>query len=212
MKKRFTMLTLVALIIIMIVYLVGVVPKYNNFYTTTVVAKEKDKQQDYMDIKENKHSAKKMINKKISEIENNKEFWDYLQQKHPQTYTLLQSIKQKYPKEYKRLLLSSSNAYKRIKFSDNQQIKNILDSQIDNFTNLTKVFIDFKEKKLNDKDFENIATNYLSSIHDNIVKIMELRLQDFKNKKQEFINKSIEKAKKDREAFYQNDVDMDESK
>jgi hypothetical protein len=212
MKKRFTMLTLVALIIIMIVYFVGVVPKYNNFYTTTVVAKEKDKQQDYMDIKENKHSAKKMINKKISEIENNKEFWDYLQQKHTQTYTLLQSIKQKYPKEYKRLLLSSSNAYKRIKFSDNQQIKDILDSQIDNFTNLTKVFIDFKEKKLNDKDFENIATNYLSSIHDNIVKIMELRLKDFKNKKQEFINKAIEKAKKDREAFYQNDVDMDESK
>jgi len=202
--------SIISLIIIILIYSLTIIPtlsdnKQLNDTQNTVTTTQTTKEHYYKEKMTEKRE--KMIQKRIEKIEQDQEFWNYLQKEHPTTYNLLNSIKKNYPKEYKRLLLSSAMAYRRINSSNNPQIKNILSKQINNFTKLTQIFIDYKENKIDEKSFSAQATDILSTIHDNTAKIMEIRLQEFKNKKQEFINKALEKAKNQKELIDQENIE-----
>ncbi|MEN3015732.1 MAG: hypothetical protein ABDH21_06755 [bacterium] len=127
------------------------------------------------------------------DIQNSQEFWNYLQKNHPETYNLLNHLKNQEPKYYKRFVKITSRLYIKLKKTQDQELKNIFSDQIDKHTKFVKLIIDYKDKKINEDQFKNEAKQILNKIHDNVIRVMEIKLQKYKMEKQQKIEKTIEK-------------------
>lgn len=151
--------------------------------------------------------ANSVANKEIQEkgkIEQNKklvgqqkihDLWDYLKNNHPKTYSLLKELEINYPLIYKKSLRFLHKIYKRMNTNDNQEIKEILKSEIDNYTELTSLTIQYHENKISESEFDQKATQILSKIHDNKIKIFELKILELKNKKSQLIQQKLKEIK-----------------
>lgn len=134
---------------------------------------------------------------KMKNIEKDQNFWNYLKSNHPLTFNLLQSIKDKYPRMYKRLLNVSGRMYNKINETSNPDLKKLFAEQIDNQTKLTESMIKYKESKIREEEFDMQAKDILRNIHQNHIKIIELRLQEMKKKNGKKSRRSIAKDKKE---------------
>ncbi|MFN4220313.1 MAG: hypothetical protein ACK4GJ_05275 [bacterium] len=135
--------------------------------------------------------------KKIKDIEKNENFWNYLKSNHPSTFNFLQSIKDKHPRMYKKLLRICGRMYLNINETNNPDLKKLFAKQIDNQTNLTESIIKYKESKIKEEEFDTQAKEILRNIHQNNIKIMELRIQEMKNKLESKVEESLQKIKKE---------------
>lgn len=135
--------------------------------------------------------------KNIKNIEKDQNFWNYLKSNHPSTFNLLQSIKDKHPKMYKKLLNVSGRMYININQTSNPDLKKLFAEQIDNKTKLIETMINYKESKIKEEEFDMQAKNILRNIHENNIKIIELRLQEMKNKIESKVEEALQKIKKE---------------
>jgi RecG-like helicase len=130
--------------------------------------------------KELKQKVHQHISKKI---ENDKEFWDYLKANHPNLYTSLNNLKLKYEELYNHFSFRVYTIYQSMKKTENNTIRDLLKDKLNIQDKIIKLVYDYKEKKIQENDFENQMKNYIKQLLDNDEKILTERLNEFKAKK-----------------------------
>ncbi|MCX7758147.1 MAG: hypothetical protein N2169_00825 [bacterium] len=193
-NKRINLIILSSILILILSFMI-----YSNNPNTQALANDTSKQYS-KEIKEKNMDHVKNF-KDIKNIENNQEFWNYLKTNHPETYNLLNSIKDKQAKLYKRLLRMTGRMYIKIKETENKELKSIFADQINNQTKLTQLIINHKEGKIKEVEFDTQAKQILTKIHDNNIRIMEIKLEELKNRKEQKVEEMLKRIKKEIKEF-----------
>ncbi len=178
------------IIAIITLFITGIILNFTNIKEGKVFADDKKAH----NVEYNKKESLP-FGKEVKNIENNQEFWNYLKSNHPETYDLLNNLKNKDPKMYKKLVKKFGVMYLQISKSDNQELKNVVTDQINEETKLAKLTIDYKEGKIKEEEFDKQARPIISTIHDNVAKIMEIKLKEFVAKKEEKVESMLKRIK-----------------
>ncbi|MCS7243486.1 MAG: hypothetical protein RMJ36_01960 [Candidatus Calescibacterium sp.] len=195
-NPRINLIILSSILILILSFMI-----YINNSNTQALATETNKQYSKEIKEKNVDHATNLKN--IKNIEKDQEFWNYLKTNHTETYNLLNSIKDKQPKMYKKLLRITGRMYMKIKETGNQELKNIFADQINNQTKLTQLMINHKEGKVKESEFDTQAKQILTKIHDNNIRIMEIKIEDLKNRKEQKVEEMLKKIKEEIKEFEQ---------
>ncbi len=155
----------------------------------------KDIQNKYKDVNKSKELKKKVGEHISKKIENDQEFWNYLKTNHPELYNSLNSLKSKYEKLYNHFSLKVYGIYKRMNREENNLIKDLLKEKIAIHDKIVKLVLDYKEKKIQEKEFETNMKNHIKELVDNEEKILTEKLNEFKSKKDKMSEDIYKKMK-----------------
>lgn len=162
---------------------------------------------DSLDKKQDKDTDKaKELKKKVGEhiakkIENDQDFWNYLKANHPNLYNSLNFLKSKYKKLYNYFSLKVYGIYKRMNREENNVIKDLLKEKIAIHDKIVKLISDYKEKRIQEKEFETNMKNHIKELLDNEEKILTERFNEFKAKKNQVAEDTYKKIKDEIDKF-----------
>ena len=142
--------------------------------------------------KELKEKVGKHISKKI---EDDKDFWNYLQTNHPNLYNSLNNLRYRYRYLYKHFLHRIYRIYKSMDRTENNVMRKLLKEKIAIHDKIVSLIYDYKEKKVQGSEFENKMKSYIKDLLDNEEKILTERVNEFKAKKDQMAQDMYEKMK-----------------
>jgi preprotein translocase subunit SecD len=142
--------------------------------------------------KELREKVGKHISKKI---EDDMDFWNYLQTNHSNLYNSLNNLKSKYQDLYNHFSFRIYEIYKLMNRTKNNVIKNLLKEKIAIHDKIVRLIYDYKEKKVQASEFENKMKSYIKDLLDNEEKILTERVNEFKAKKDQMAQDMYEKMK-----------------
>jgi hypothetical protein len=149
-------------------------------------------QKDNLKSKELKEKVGKHISKKI---EDDKDFWNYLQTNHPNLYNSLNNLKSKYQDLYNHFSFGIYGIYKLMNRTENNVIKDLLKEKISIHDKIVSLIYDYKEKKVQVSEFENKMKSYIKDLLNNEEKILTERFNEFKSKKDQMAEDMYKKMK-----------------
>jgi hypothetical protein len=165
----------------------------NDQKNTSMDSNQKDNlKSDNLKSKELKEKVGKHISKKI---EDDKDFWNYLQTNHPNLYNSLNNLKSKYQDLYNHFSFRIYGIYKLMNRTENNVIKDLLKEKIAIHDKIVSLIYDYKEKKVQASEFENKMKSYIKDLLDNEEKILTERVNEFKSKKDQMAEDMYKKMK-----------------
>jgi len=150
------------------------------------------KQKDNLKSKELKDEVGKHISRKI---EDDKDFWNYLQTNHPNLYNSLNNLNSKYQGLYKYFSFKIYGIYRLMNRTENNVIKGLLKEKIAIHDKIVSLIYDYKEKKVQEKEFEIKMKSYIKELLDNEEKILAEKVNEFRAKKDQKAEDMYKKMK-----------------
>ena len=150
------------------------------------------KQKDNLKSKELKDEVGKHISRKI---EDDKDFWNYLQTNHPNLYNSLNNLNSKYQGLYKYFSFKIYGIYRLMNRTENNVIKGLLKEKIAIHDKIVSLIYDYKEKKVQENEFEIKMKSYIKELLDNEEKILAEKVNEFRAKKDQKAEDMYKKMK-----------------
>jgi len=150
------------------------------------------KQKDNLKSKELKDEVSKHISRKI---EDDKDFWNYLQTNHPNLYNSLNNLNSKYQGLYKYFSFKIYGIYRLMNRTENNVIKGLLKEKIAIHDKIVSLIYDYKEKKVQENEFEIKMKSYIKELLDNEEKILAEKVNEFRAKKDQKAEDMYKKMK-----------------
>jgi len=203
MKKNYKFL-IISLILTIMILLSIIFNSYKDLKLSdlgnSLAFAQNDKKNTFMDSNQKDNLKSKELKEKVGKhiskkIEDDKDFWNYLKTNHPNLYNSLNNLKSKYQDLYNHFLFRIYEIYKLMNRTENNVIKNLLKEKVAIHDKIVSLIYDYKEKKVQAREFENKIKSYIKDLLDNEEKILTERVNEFKANKAQMAEDMYERMK-----------------